>query len=330
MAGYLVSLATFSAIYGLLALGLNLMWGLAGMANLAVLAYFAIGAYASAILTLSFGVPIGIAMVLAGVVGCAAGAASCVGIVRLRGDYLAIVTLGMSEVLRLVAENEDWLTGGTHGLAQIPRPLRNAFDGWYGTAYLLFSLLVLAACLIVLERLRTAPFGRVLRAIREDDDVTATAGKNVFLFQAKTLAIGGAAMGLAGAIYAHYLTFISPDIFQPDVLLYIFFALIVGGKGNNYGAILGSFAVVFLLESTRFLTAVVPAISGVQAGALRGILIGGGLLLVLIFRPSGVLPERRPVYPKTTSPGGEPEAEPTRASKEKEDALKGIQSGQAL
>ncbi len=306
MVGYLISLATFGAVYSLLALVLNLMWGLTGMANLAVLAYFAVGAYASALLTVDLHAPIWLGLVVATCLGGLVGAASSIGIVRLSGDYLAIVTLGLSEVLRLVAENEGWLTGGTNGMSQIPQPFREAIPANYDGFYLMICLVFVLIALFVLERVRTAPFGRVLRAIRDDKQVTATAGKNVFFFQMQSLAVGGAVMGLAGSLYAHYLTFISPDMFDPNLMMYIFFGLIVGGKGNNIGAVVGSFAVVFLLESTRFLSNTV-GLTGVQTAALRGGLIGMGLLVMLIYRPAGLIPEprrrfRKPLFDASSKP----------------------------
>ena len=297
MTSYLIALFTFAAIYALLALGLNLMWGLAGMVNLGILGYYALGGYISALVTLKLGLPVALGIVL-GTLGAALfGAATCIGIVRLRDDYLAIVTLGFAEVMRLFAENELWLTNGTDGIGQIPRPMLGLTGATLNAAYLGLCLAAVVVVFLGMERLRTSPFGRVLRAIREDPMVAATAGKHVQGFQIKALAAGGGVMGLAGALYAHYLTYVSPEMFQPQVLIYVFFALILGGRGNNWGAIAGTFLVVFLVEGTRFLAGLLPMLSAVQIGALRAIVIGAGFIFVLQKRPRGLFPERLPLYP---------------------------------
>jgi branched-chain amino acid transport system permease protein len=157
-----------------------------------------------------------------------------------------------------------------------------------------FCLVILALVLFVLERMRTSPFGRVLRAIREDAQVAAFAGKNVLTFKVKAFAIGGALAGLAGALYAHYSSYIVPEIYVPLLTIYIFLALTAGGIGNNWGAVFGAFVVVFFLESTRFLVGVIPWLSAEQLAALREFLVGLGLLLVLFFRPRGLMPEPLP------------------------------------
>jgi branched-chain amino acid transport system permease protein len=291
---YIIALSTFAAIYTLLALGLNLMWGLAGMVNLGILGYYALGGYVSALLTLRLGLPVPLGMLVGALAAALLGAATCIGIVRLRDDYLAIVTLGFAEVMRLVIENEIWLTNGTDGIGQIPRLGIGLTGVDYNAAYLAVCLVSVAVVLFATELLRTAPFGRVLRAIREDPMVAATAGKYVFGFQVKALAVGGGVMGFAGALYAHYLTYISPEVFQPQVLIYVFLALILGGRGNNWGALAGTFIVVFFIEGTRFAAGMVPGLTAVQVGALRAIIIGAGFILVLQKRPRGLFPERVP------------------------------------
>ena len=180
------------------------------------------------------------------------------GLTRLRDDYLAIVTLGFAEVVRIIAENEIWLTRGTDGISGIPQPLKSTLGSDFNLAYLVFCLVVLALVVFVLERVRASPFGRVLRAIREDAQVAAFAGKDVLRFKVKAFAIGGAVAGLAGALYAHYSSYIVPEIYVPLLTIYIFLALTAGGIGNNFGAVFGAFVVVFFLESTRFLIGVDP------------------------------------------------------------------------
>jgi branched-chain amino acid transport system permease protein len=294
MTSYLVAMATFGAIYAILALALNLMWGMAGMVNLGLVGFYAVGGYVSALLTVRLGAPVALGVVAAMALTSLFAALTTFGLMRLRDDYLAIVTLGFSEVVRTVAENEAWLTRGTDGISGIPQPMKSVLGPNFNIAYLGLCLFILALVVVVLERTRKSPFGRVLRAIREDAHIAAFAGKEVPAFKVKAFAIGGAVAGLAGALYAHYTSYIVPELYVPLLTIYIFLALTAGGLGNNYGAVLGAFAVVFLLESMRFFIGIVPWLSAERLAALREFLIGLGLLLVLMLRPSGLLPEPVP------------------------------------
>src|SRR5438270_5578463 len=178
MINYLIAMATFGAIYAILALGLNVMWGMAGMVNLGIVGFYAFGAYITALLTVKAHAPIALGF-FAAMIGTAAMAALVtLGLTRLRDDYLAIVTLGFAEVIRIIAENEIWLTRGSDGISGIPQPLKSVLGGNFNGAYLIFCLVILAAVFLVLERVRISPFGRVLRAIREDAQIASFAGKN--------------------------------------------------------------------------------------------------------------------------------------------------------
>jgi branched-chain amino acid transport system permease protein len=308
MTTYVLSVLTFGSIYALLALGLNLMWGMAGMVNLGILGYYAIGGYVSALLTVKLGLPVYAGMLVGTLAAALLGAATCVGLVKLRDDYLAIATLGFAQVMALIAQNEIWLTNGTDGIAQVPRLGQELRGETFNIAYLLFCLALVAIVLIGTEILRRSPFGRVLRAVRDDPMVAATAGKYVFGFQMKALAVGGGIMGLAGAAYAHYIGFISPEIFQPQLLIYVFLALILGGRGNNFGAVAGAFFVVIIVEGTRFVAELVPSLSAVQIGAIRQLIIGIGFIVVLQNWPRGMIPEPLRRY-QPPEQGGKP-AEP--------------------
>jgi branched-chain amino acid transport system permease protein len=298
MFNYLLAMATFAAIYGLLALSLNLIWGLTGMVNLGLAGFFAVGAYASALATTALDLPIALGLAAALVAAGLAGVVLTLVTVRLREDYLAIVTLGFAEVVRLVALNESWLTRGADGISGIPGPFRAALGAQFNLAYLGFVLALLGIALLLVERLRLSPFGRVLRAIRDDPQVAAVAGKNVLAFKLQAFAISAALAGFAGALYGHYTSYIVPDIFEPLITIYVFLALTAGGTGNNWGAVLGAFLLLAMLESTRFLTGWVPGLSGAQQAALREMLVGGLLIVVLLVRPRGLLPERLPAPPR--------------------------------
>src|SRR5207247_5858545 len=189
MIAYLTAIATLVGVRALLTLGLNVQWGMTGLVNLGAVAFFAIGAYTSALLAVG-GAPLLFAWPAAVGLATAAGAGLAMVALRLREDYLAIVTLGFGEVLRLFLLNEAWLTRGANGVTAIPRPLHARFAGHYDLFYLALVLVVVALVYAALERLRRSPFGRVLRAIREDEIVAAVAGKPVFRFKVQAFALG--------------------------------------------------------------------------------------------------------------------------------------------
>lgn len=295
MSSYLVAMVASAGIYALLALGLNVMWGLTGMVNLGLVGFFAVGGYASALATLKLGLPIPLGFAAAFAIGGLSGLLVTLGTLRLRGDYLAIVTLGFAEVVRLVASNEIWLTNGTDGMSQIPGPWRGALSPFGFN--LLFGAIVLvfvAIAYVLAERLRASPLGRTLRAIREDDVVAAVAGKWVTRFKLQAFALGAGFMGLAGALFGHFNSYISPDHFVPLLTIYIFLALTIGGTGNNLGAVVGAFLVMAILESTRFVAEIIPGLQAVQVAAMREMTIGLLLIVVMRVRPTGLLPEKLP------------------------------------
>jgi branched-chain amino acid transport system permease protein len=291
MIGYLTATATLVGVRALLTLGLNVQWGLTGLVNLGAVAFFAVGAYTSALLAvggtpLVFAWPAGIGVATAAAVGLAMVA------LRLREDYLAIVTLGFGEVLRLCLLNEAWLTRGANGVTGIPRPMHRHFAEHYDVFYLVLVLAAVALVYVCLERLRRSPFGRVLRAIREDETVAAVAGKPVFRFKVQAFALGAAVASLAGILFAHYLAYIEPNMFLPQESLLVWLALILGGSGNNRGALVGSIVLLGLLEGSRFAKDLIPFLTGVRLAAAQQMLVGVVLVVLMIRRPEGLLPER--------------------------------------
>ena len=293
MENYIIAMVTFAGIYGIMALGLNVIWGMAGMVNLGLVGFFAFGAYTTTLLTKDFGVPIGLGIAAAFVTTAIAGVVVALVTGRMRGDYLAIVTLGFSETVRITASNEIWLTNGTDGISGIPGPWRGEVSPeTFNLIYLGIVAGFVLVVFLVMQRVRFAPLGRVLRGIRDDDQVVAVAGKNVIAIKAKAFALGAGVLGMAGAIYAHYTSYIAPDGFVPLITIYIVLSLTAGGTGSNVGAIVGAFLVVFFMESTRFLTAMVPGLEAVQQAALREFLIGASLIVILHIRPTGLFPER--------------------------------------
>ncbi len=303
MENYLIAMAVSASIYALMALGLNVIWGMAGMINLGLVGFFAVGAYVTALLTSKLGVPIPLGMAAGALAASLVGVFVALITVRLRGDYLAIVTLGFAETIRIVASNAIWLTNGTDGLSGIAGPYRGVISpASFNLLYLAVVGAIVAVAYGLAERLRSAPFGRVLRAIRDDEQIAAVAGKHVTAFKTRAFALGAAALGLAGALYAHYTSYIAPDIFVPLLTLYVKLALLTGGLGSNRGAIIGAFVIVFLLESTRFVIPLVPGLSAVQGAALRELLIASLLLVMLRYKPGGLIPERLAFIPAPKTP----------------------------
>ena len=305
MEHYLVAMGVTAGIYALMALGMNVIWGMAGLINLGLVGFFAVGAYTSGLLTVKLGLPIAVGLLAGAAMASLVGVLVALVTVRLRGDYLAIVTLGFAETMRIIMSNELWIANGTDGLSGIPGPFRQALGPHYFN--LLYLGIVIAAVVILyvlVERLAQSPFGRVLRAIRDDEQVVQVAGKNVVLFKVKAFAFGTAALGFAGALYGHFTSYIAPDLFAPLLTLYIKLSLLTGGLGNSAGAVLGAVLVVFFLESTRFIVPLIPGISAVQGAALREILIAVALLVILRFYAKGLVPERikHPALPPDPAP----------------------------
>lgn len=295
MQGYITYLAfilVVAGVYALLAQSLTLSWGLTGLVNLGLVGFFAIGAYASAMLTKWGGLPVPLGLLAALPVGALAGFLVTSATFRLREDYLAIVTLGFAEVVRIVASNEIGLTGGTDGISGIPSL---APRGW-GLGFHLAYLGVVTALVVLVTgavgHLAGSPWGRVLRAIRDDETVAAVAGKSVVRFKAEAFGLSTAVAALAGALYGHYTSFVAPDLFLPLVSIYVFLAVTAGGTGRPAGATLGAYLLILFLEATRFLAEAVPGMTALRAAALREILVGAALILLLRVRPSGLLPER--------------------------------------
>ena len=174
--------------------------------------------------------------------------------IRLAEDYLAIVTIGFGEVVSILLLNEDWLTGGALGIADIPRPLSALVPAArYDDVLLCLQSLLVALTFVALEMLVRSPFGRALRAVRDDPAVAGALGKPVLLLRIKAFAIGGAVMGIAGALHAFYLTYIDPGQFTSIITAYAFMAVILGGRGSNIGLLFGAGTIMALIEATRFL-----------------------------------------------------------------------------
>jgi branched-chain amino acid transport system permease protein len=294
-------------------LGLNIHWGFTGLFNIGIAGFFALGAYTAALLTtpspsptffedfkwggdLASRIEFGdlwfvVALLAAGAV-CGL-VALIIGFItlRLRDDYLAIATLGIAETVRLVFLNEKWLANGSKGLYRIPKFLEDLISpANYDYLYLGVVLVVLALLYIIVERVIRSPWGRVLKAIREDELTAAASGKNVFSFKVQSFMLGAVIMGIGGALFAHNIRFVGPSAFDPLLATFIIWAmLMVGGSGNNKGAILGAFVVWFIWSATQFLPGFLSDPN------FRYVMIGVLIVVVILLRPEGILGEERRV-----------------------------------
>jgi neutral amino acid transport system permease protein len=419
MVGYLISLAISIATYALFSLGLNLQWGFTGLINFGHIAFMTLGAYTTVLLS-EKGVPLIIAVLAGGLLAAFLGLLIGLSTLRLREDYLAIVTIGVSEVVRLVATNEEKLTNGTRGVVGFPLPLNDGdlnivlkagmsgiltvivglsvwklwqwlsqlpqgdrlksrnrkvllFSGYVvclalltlslwlglsvdsiflivaivplalgigipyfglenplgqiknqswnthlalGASTLAFGLigmiywanlmglwenysykagllwlLIVAVALVFwrLQALVSSPWGRVLKAIREDEEVARALGKNVFRYKLQSLMIGGAIAGIAGAFYAWQLTFINPDGFVPLVTFNAWIIVVLGGSGNNVGTLLGA-AIFWAYDAvTRLVLPNLLHMDSARLGAFRVMLIGLLMIVLMMWRPQGIL-----------------------------------------
>ncbi|WP_026730898.1 branched-chain amino acid ABC transporter permease [Fischerella sp. PCC 9605] len=363
MVDYLIFLAISTSIFALFSLGLNLQWGFTGLINFGHVAFMTLGAYTTVLLSLK-GVPLLVAALIGGVLAALLGLIIGFSTLRLREDYLAIVTIGVGEVIRLIVNNQDlpvgdtWISGA-FGVQSYPIPLANLQPNLFvkllmigvltlvaGITFywlwrwirpkdslkraskkqefvsrlvigiilgllsaaiyisgvialynynpkaglMLLSLVVLAFVFWRLEILVRSPWGRILKAIREDEQVPKALGKNVFWYKLQSFMLGGAIAGIAGAFFAWQLSAIYPDNFQPQLTFDAWIMVILGGSGNNVGTILG--AVIYFAYDTltrEFLPKIFTNLSSDQLGAFRIMVIGLILMVLIIWRPQGIL-----------------------------------------
>ncbi|HET7487077.1 MAG TPA: ATP-binding cassette domain-containing protein [Acidimicrobiales bacterium] len=291
------------AVYVLLALGLNVVVGSAGLLDLGYVAFFAVGAYTTASLTTSHHwatwATLPVAVLVALVAGVVLGAPT----LRLRGDYLAIVTLGFGEIVRIVAQNTDSL-GGPRGINNIPHPASVGGVDFelLPLPYYYLALVALGVTLFVVTRLRDARVGRSWAAVREDEDAAEAMGVHTFTMKLWAFAIGASVGGLAGWLYASKVTFINPDTFPFTFSVIILAAVVLGGMGSRAGVIAGAFAIAALPEYLRdaaagqWITDRLNWITGGQARTIteyRVLLFGAALVAMMVFRPQGLIPSRQ-------------------------------------
>ena len=280
---YLIHLLILICIYVILAVSLQLAMGFTGLLNLGHVAFFAVGAYTSALLAMA-GFPYWVCLVAAGLVGCLFGLVLSIPTNKLSGDYLALATMGFSFVVYAVALNWTDVTRGPLGIPGIPRPEFFGFVLSDNFSFLVFSLIVTAVSVAVIWRLASSPFGRVLGAIRDNELAARVLGKNAFKMKSVSLGVSAFFAGIAGRLYAHYITFIDPSSFTLLAVIPIIAIVIIGGLASIPGTIAAAVVLVLLPEPLRFI-----GFESSVVGPMRQILYALILLLILLYKPKGFL-----------------------------------------
>jgi branched-chain amino acid transport system permease protein len=305
---FLISIGVLAGIYALVALGLQLNVGFTGIVNFGQAGFMAIGAYTMAILVLDAGFSFWLAVPCSILVTMAFGLIIGLPSLRLRADYFAIATLAMAEVVRLFAQNARSLTGGNQGLFCAEDDPSNCYPNawndvsdsinewisnfWADPPSLLPLLLVVWAFVLVsmfvLQRITYTPWGRVLRAIREDEDAARALGKNTLVFKLQSLLIAAVLGALAGLFLALNLKTLHPTEFEPLVTFFAYAVLILGGLANYRGVAIGALLFWFVLEGTRYIDLPEDPFTETRIAALRLAITGALLIGLMAFRPQGL------------------------------------------
>ncbi len=277
VSNYYVDVLIMSGIYILLALGLNVIVGYAGLLNLGFAAFYAIGAYTYGLLNTKLGVGFWPALPISAACSACTGLLVAVPALRLRGDYLAIVTLGFGEILRLVLNNWDSVTKGPNGISGIAPPFLFGLPLSNLRYFYYLVLVIVLLSVFIIRRVERSRIGRAWIALRENEIAAASMGINTTRYKLYAFAFGTFWAGIAGVLFAAKMRFISPESFTFGESVLILSMVILGGIGNIYGAILGAFILVLLPEILR------------DVQLYRMLMLGIGLVLLMIFKPEGLL-----------------------------------------
>jgi len=286
---YVLDLVVFIGIFSIVALSLNLEFGFAGLANFGKVAFFLVGAYTYALLS-QIGVPFYLCLIAGGLVSAIFGLVISLPALRLRMDYLAIAVLAFGEILRLIVKSEDWLAGGDWGVT-VSRAISitgasHRVDALVNIGLVYFCLII---CFVVVQLLANSPYGRAMRAIREDEIAAEALGKNRSRYKAQALMLGSAMAGVAGGLYAQYLHCVLPGMFMPMITFTVWIMVLLGGPANNWGALLGAALVEIFDRGTNIAKDYFTL--PIDPSNLQYILFGALIIFVLLYRPQGLLKE---------------------------------------
>jgi len=285
---YFLHILVIVGIYAILAMSLDVIVGYTGIPSLGHAAFSLIGAYTSSLLALNLGVSPWLGLLAGGILASIAGVIVTFPALRLKGDYLALATFGFSIIAYSVAKNWVGLTRGPMGLPGIPqfeiKLLGISFSLSKVWQYLILVIVIAVVTYLLLSMLLRRPFGRVLKSIREDEIASQTLGKDTPLFKLKVFMVGGFFAGIAGALYAHYITFIDPSSFTVMESITILLMVIFGGMGTLKGAVIGAFLLIVIPESLRFV-----GLPSSIAAPIRQMLYGLILVILMVYRPQGII-----------------------------------------
>lgn len=278
---YLIHLLILVGIYLILAISLQLAVGFTGLLNLGHIAFYAVGAYASALLALS-GFPFWFCLLAAGIMAMLLGFLLALPTNKLKGDYLALATLGFSFVIYAIALNWTSLTRGPLGLPGISKPSLFGFIFSDNFNFLILTFSIALISYFIIKKITSSPFGKVLEATRDDELAARILGKNTFKIKSLALATSAFFAGVAGSLYAHYITFIDPSSFTLFQLIPVLCIVIIGGLASLKGTAIATIILVLLPEPLRFI-----GFPSSIVGPARQIIYALILLLILIYKPKG-------------------------------------------
>jgi len=281
---YLLHILVIAGIYIILTLSLNLILGYTGLPALGHAAFSCVGAYVSALLALNYGISPWIGLLIGAIAASLMGGVIAFPSLRLKGDYLALATFGFAVIVYSIAKNWVAVTRGPLGLPGIPTFSIGGFQLSSIWSYLILVALLVALTAFLLNRVANSPFGRILKGIREDEIATESLGKNVNRHKVLVFMIGAFFAGIAGSLYAHYITFIDPSSFTIMESITILLMVVFGGMGSIKGSFVGAAILVILPEMLRFL-----GMPSSIAAPMRQMIYGLLLLLLMLKRPQGIL-----------------------------------------
>jgi branched-chain amino acid transport system permease protein len=286
---YILDFIALVGIFSIFSLSLNVEFGFAGLANFGKVAFVLVGAYIYTLLS-NVGVPFYVCLIAGAIASAIIGLLVSMPTLKLREDYLAIVVLAFGEILKLIVKSEDWIAGGVWGTPVYPAI---SIPGSSARLDMVINIALVYFCLglsfLMLQLLSNSPYGRVMRAIREDEVAAEALGKNKAKYRAQVFALGSAIAGLGGGLYAQYLQFIDPYMFAPMFTFTVWIMVLLGGPGNNWGALLGAGMIQLFDRGANiakdYLT--LP----IDPNNLQYIIYGVLIILVLMYRPQGLLKE---------------------------------------
>lgn len=282
---YWVDVLNSIGLYAILGLSLNIILGYAGMFHMGHAAFYAIGAYTTAILNTSYGVPVLWTLPLSGLAAALFALAVARPIIHLRGDYLLIVTIGMVEIVRIALINDVFgITGGANGIFGIDRPQLFGFKIRQPQHFFYLIWLFAGLTILLFSLLENSRFGRALNYLREDEVAAEGSGINTAAYKLAAFVLGAGWAGMAGTVFAAKMTIISPESFSFWESVVLFMIVILGGAGNIAGVILGAFLVVGLPEVFR------------DFASARMLFYGLAMMFMMIYRTQGILPPRPRIY----------------------------------